>query len=651
MKPILPINLSNLLNCRTVESERVEFKRSWDPKTTGPQVLRTICAFANDIHNVNGGYVIIGVEERDGRALLPAVGLPPETAEAADKWIRGNIRRIDPHYQPVLSREWVEDQLILVVWAPASQVRPHRVASGNEQRRRYWVRIGAETVDAEHRGFLQDLMRQAGRVPWDDRRTLNARLEDMREAKVREFLRDVESGLLRESEAESIYRRMRLTMKVNDHDVPRNVGLLLFSTDPTEWFRGARIEVVQFAADRGGDVQEERMFTGGLLDQYRGCMSYLENLSVNHLQKRERRSELRSWTSYPVPALQEALVNALYHRSYDVEHPDPTKVYLFPDRVEVVSYPGPVPGVAHEDLAPGAEFGGVPARNRRIGEFFKELKLAETRLSGLPKMYHAMAANGSPPPRFKFDESRTYFQVTLPAHPEYVALSTMRDTAHLRALGDQEEALRRLASAWQDNFASEVLTAEIIREWAKRGQTIQAELAFGMFKATNPSPSKVVPVANALAEAMVADGDFEYAHRLVQHTEVAPVGQDAINAAILARQTRDPQLAHNHFELAGDAVYRDSRALLEYARTKFDLALAAHGDRRLLVEARTLLERALQLDAYRARKAWIWREMARTLTWLGAPLPAVEAAYRKAIELLPSEERFQKDLEQLREPM
>ena len=55
---MLTINLDDLLHCRGVESERVEFKRSWNEHNTGPQVLRTICAFANDYHNLNGGYVV-----------------------------------------------------------------------------------------------------------------------------------------------------------------------------------------------------------------------------------------------------------------------------------------------------------------------------------------------------------------------------------------------------------------------------------------------------------------------------------------------------------------------------------------------------------------------------------------------------------------
>ena len=98
MGAILPINLEALLHCRGVESERVEFKASWDPDISGPQVLRTICAFANDYHNLNGGYVVIGVAEHEGRALLPPAGLSTEEIEAAQQWIRGHCNRLDPPY-------------------------------------------------------------------------------------------------------------------------------------------------------------------------------------------------------------------------------------------------------------------------------------------------------------------------------------------------------------------------------------------------------------------------------------------------------------------------------------------------------------------------------------------------------------------------
>ena len=126
----LPINLNNLLHGRGVESVRVEFKAAWDPDSTGPQVLKTICAFANDFHNLNGGYVVIGVAERGGHVVLPPTGLSPAELEAAQKWLRGNCNRLDPQYQPLLAPEVVGGRHILVVWAPASQVRPHRAPDG-----------------------------------------------------------------------------------------------------------------------------------------------------------------------------------------------------------------------------------------------------------------------------------------------------------------------------------------------------------------------------------------------------------------------------------------------------------------------------------------------------------------------------------------
>ena len=654
MSAILPINLDDLLHCRGVESERVEFKASWDPLTTGPQVLRSICAFANDYHNLNGGYVVIGVGEREGRAALPPSGLSAAEVEAAQQWIRGNCNRLDPSYQPILSPETVEERLVLVVWAPGSETRPHRAPAPGSGSHRYWVRLGSETVDAEQRGdLLRGLVQQTARVPWDDRRAHDARVEDLRETKVREYLRDVRSGLLDEPNEREVYRRMRITMQVNDHETPRNAGLLFFSSDPVQWFRGARIEVVQFTADRAGDVQEERTFGGGLVDQLRDCLNYLENLSAFHLQKQRDRSQVRAWVSYPLPALRETLVNAVYHRGYDVDQPEPTKVYLYPGRIEVISYPGPVPGIEARHLIPDAEARAVPARNRRIGEFLKELGLAEGRLTGLPKVFQAMAANGSPVPRFEFDEQRTFFQATLPAHPEYAALSALRDAAHLRGLGEHEEARRRIESAWVCNQDSAVLAAEMIRSYAERGELGLAEEVLEAFEAQGPGHA-VSHVANTLADALLDAGEERKARQLLRQNRPAPFGQDAIDAAVLARRANDSRGAHRYFEHAGEAVYVDPRALLEFAQTKLRLAGEAHrkqqrdSNRRFLTEARTLLERLIQLDASPARHAWAWRELARTLNWLGAPAREVEEAWRKAIDLLPGEPRFVRERDRMR---
>ncbi len=83
-------------------------------------------------------------------------------------------------------------------------------------------------------------------------------------------------------------------------------------------------------------------------------------------------------------------------------------------------------------------------------------------------------------------------------------------------------------------------------------------------------------------------------------------------------------------------MLQDARTLLEFSRTKLNLANDAHRKRRRetrrrhLVDARTLLE------------------LARTLDWLGAPMAEVEAAYDRAISLIPQERGFVREPEQSR---
>ena len=422
MSAILPINVRNLLHCRTIESARVEFKAGWDPETTGFQVLKTLCAFANDYHNLNGGYIVLGVAEEDGRGLMPPAGLSPGEIEAASKWIRGHCNRIDPVFQPVMSPEIVEGRHILVLWAPASDVRPHQAPDGPRGTRKFWVRLGSETVDAQANGLLPTLLAQTARVPWDDRRAHDACVSDLSPHLVRRFLRDVKSGLADDPDHAEVCRRLRITARANDHELPRNVGLLFFAEDPQRWFRGASIELVRFPGGAAGDGLVERPFGGDLAHQIRACLKHLEGLTSTLVRKHNDRFRATSSHSYPPVAVREAVVNAVYHRSYRPDAPEPTKIYVYPDRMEITSYPGPVAGLEAEHLRPDASAPAVPARNRRIGEFLKELELAEGRLTGVSKMFASMADNGSPPPRFDFDADRTYFRVTLPAHPEHVGL-------------------------------------------------------------------------------------------------------------------------------------------------------------------------------------------------------------------------------------
>jgi len=113
------------------------------------------------------------------------------------------------------------------------------------------------------------------------------------------------------------------------------------------------------------------------------------------------RAEAIRYFNYPYVALEESIVNAMYHRGYDIR--EPVEIRIHPDRIEILSFPGPDRSIKQSDIAKG-KLVARRYRNRRIGEFFKEPKMTEGRCTGIPKIIRAMKANGSPEPIFETDE-------------------------------------------------------------------------------------------------------------------------------------------------------------------------------------------------------------------------------------------------------
>jgi ATP-dependent DNA helicase RecG len=81
-------------------------------------------------------------------------------------------------------------------------------------------------------------------------------------------------------------------------------------------------------------------------------------------------------------------------------------------------------------------------RNRRIGEFLKELNLTEGRGTGIPKILRAIQKNRSPLPVFETDDDRTYFVARFPIHPK----APHRITKEERS--EREKPGTKLAPSW-----------------------------------------------------------------------------------------------------------------------------------------------------------------------------------------------------------
>lgn len=416
----LPINVDEVLRGQVVEQERLEFKAGWNPEP----ILHTLCAFANDFHNLGGGYLFVGVDECDGRPVLPPVGLDAAELDRVQKEVVRLGHRLTPPYHPVVAPYRIDGRDVLVLWAPGGATRPYKAPvslAKDNTRHAYYIRKACTTVEAKG-DDERELLTLAAQVPFDDRPNQRATLDDLRIGLVQEHLREIRSDLAAASsrmDAAALYERMKIVDGPREHRWPRNVGLLFFSDAPHEFFPQVQIDVVQFPDGVGGDRIVERTFTGPLGRQLRDALAYIRNVVLEErVQKYPDRAEADRWWNYPYVAIEEALVNAVYHRSYELR--EPIEVRVLPDHLTVTSYPGPDRSISTAALNSGS-FVARRYRNRRLGEFLKELKLTEGRGTGVPKIVRAMRGNGSPPPRFKTDRDRTYFVTTLPVHPRSLA--------------------------------------------------------------------------------------------------------------------------------------------------------------------------------------------------------------------------------------
>ena len=202
-------------------------------------------------------------------------------------------------------------------------------------------------------------------------------------------------------------RSMHLFSDLPEYIKPRNVALMFFNSEPDRFFPCAQIDVVQFPEGEGGDNIIERIFKGPLHEQLRAAIRYIKNTIITEkIVKHPDRPEADSFFNYPIAAIEEALANAVYHKAYDER--EPIEVRIHNDRIEIVSHPGPDRSVTMENLKKFTVY-SRRYRNRRIGDFLKELHLTEGRNTGFKKILNALKANGSPLPEFETDKYHDYF--------------------------------------------------------------------------------------------------------------------------------------------------------------------------------------------------------------------------------------------------
>lgn len=357
-----------------------------------------------------------------GRPVRPLQGVPAEKIDGYLKDILAKCKLLRPAYMPVIEVADYEGKKFIIIWCPGGDLRPYvspKTMKKDNKEKIGYIRKASSTIEPTEEE-MRDLYSLANRIPFDDRVNHEAEITDLNLTLIRSYLKEVGSSLYDISgdmEFTELCQNLNIISALPEYVRPKNVGLMFFSITPERFFPYTQIDVVQFPDGLGGERIIERTFTGPLHQQLREALLYIKNSVITEMVvKHSDRAEADRFFNFPYAAVEEGLSNAVYHRAYDIR--EPIEVRVEKDRIEIVSFPGPDRSVTIEGLK-NYRVSNRRYRNRRIGDFLKELHLTEGRNTGFKKILDALEHNGSPKPEFETDEERSYFITRLFVHEAF----------------------------------------------------------------------------------------------------------------------------------------------------------------------------------------------------------------------------------------
>jgi ATP-dependent DNA helicase RecG len=353
------------------EGFTTEFKRS------GTSNLgREICAFAN----ATGGVILLGVT--DGGEM---VGVKDHNR------LKSEVQAIARSAEPPIAVETERFGEVLAVTVPAQHSKPYSFGG------KFFIREGASSQQMS-RSEIREFFYKEGLIHFDEtpceRFSLAADLTD----EVWERFRR-RAKIPADMDALTALSNLHL---VKDGKMS-HAGAWLLATDITKFNTSAAVACALFMGTDKVRILDRRGFSEDIYSMIGQVMDWIMSkinveYIIKHL-KREERPEL------PEEAIREAVVNALVHRDY--RSAASVHVYLFKDRLEIVS-PGGLPaGMTEADLGVKS----IP-RNPLLFAMLHRLEAVEHIGSGIKRIRNLCREHGVAEPSIEVSEH--WFTVIFP---------------------------------------------------------------------------------------------------------------------------------------------------------------------------------------------------------------------------------------------
>ena len=384
--------------CLCGETTTVQFKQAF---TSQKEMAKEMIAFANS----KGGCILFGVEDKTGKL----VGLTYDQIQQTSREL-GNAAQEQVRPTIYIETEVVrsEGRHFLVCHIAEGRNKPYKNLQGE-----IWVKQGADkrriTENTEILGLFQD----SGSYQTDAAGVDGTTFADLDRYAIDEYLMKVYSLSI-----DSLGKRAQQMLKnihvLNQAGTPTLAGYLFFGKHPEYHCPTCMVKAVSFYGNELGGMQyrDTKEILGNMPQVYEKCMTFLKS-NLHNIQEEGASFNTLGKLEISEEVLEEILQNALVHR--DLLRPAPIRIFIFDNRVEIIS-PGDLPGgLTEEDIRNGKTY----QRNPFMSTFATNALRYRGIGSGIIRV-----VTEYPDISFKNDSTGKEFKVTLYSH---IAITIQKD--------------------------------------------------------------------------------------------------------------------------------------------------------------------------------------------------------------------------------
>ena len=358
------------------EDTYLEFKevvfRGTQPRFSNEEgrATKVIAEVFISMANTEGGVVVFGINK-----FGETVGIDPEKRGLLEQWVvnvaldacepKGSLEpRFNWRYLPDINGE---DRLVLHVAIPKSRYYVHHTSDG-----KFLKRVGSHRtpIPAEQLGRL--LATRTLLMPFEERPCPGTSLDLFSQDRFDAYYTRRFGHSFRESGVvlERLLENLKLGLLMEDGSWRMtNLGVLLFTDRPQNWLAGAYMEIALH--DHGvadGNTLDVKRFDGPVNSQIDAAFYYLLKTPFLAIRSTKTAMGRKDQPAYSGLAIQEAIVNAVVHREYELMGSQ-IIINVFPDRLEIKN-----PWGLHNTLKPEDLYAGCQPmrRNQHLSGFFRD---------------------------------------------------------------------------------------------------------------------------------------------------------------------------------------------------------------------------------------------------------------------------------------